>query len=745
MVQAFRLVRALLRHHKRTFFIAVGGAAVFAACTVASAAVVRLIIDDLITPRFTEGSVSVSTVVWPCSGLLIAARRGARGAAWSCAARGPAAPRGGSPSGSRADVIDRLAEQPVPWHRRQTTGDLITRAGVDAEAATAVLGPLPFASGVVVLVFLSSVWLLVTDLPLGIAAVCVFPVLIALNVGYQRRVDRFYNTAQDELGRLSAAVHESFDGVAVVKSFGAEHRETERLAVIADRLRDARLGAVRLRSTFESLLDGIPSVVNIGAARGRRRTACAAGDMTVGELTSFIYLFTLLVFPLRLIGFTLSELPHSLAGWDAHPRRSSTSRVEPDPAAAPAAAATTTRVVLRRRALQPRRRARGAARGRPPRSTAGRTVAVVGATGAGKTTLLHLIAGPHRARLRHRHGARRRVPRSCSRRRSCSPAPCATTSRSAPMCRRDAVELALQVAEADFVHSLPQGLDTEIGERGVGLSGGQRQRLALARALVRRPAVLLLDDTTSALDPATEARVIANLRAALTATTVVAVASRPSTIALADDVLYLVDGEVVAHGLHDELMADVPAYRQLIEAFEHDRESLDAGGRRCRVSEPVSRWSAVETIGKGVRAAPALRIGFVTTLGLAMVGAAGRVVVPILVQQAIDRGLAPEGVSGRHGRRAWPPSRSSSSASPRWRSAPRCYRLGRRSEEALYGLRVRLFEHIHRLSIADHSEERKGALVARVTVRRRDAGPVLPMGRPRLAARRHADAASSPA
>jgi ABC-type multidrug transport system fused ATPase/permease subunit len=128
---------------------------------------------------------------------------------------------------------------------------------------------------------------------------------------------------------------------------------------------------------------------------------------------------------------------------------------------------------------------------------------------------------------------------------------------------------------------LPDGLDTEIGERGVGLSGGQRQRLALARALVRRPAVLLLDDTTSALDPSTEARVLANLRAALSSTTVIAIASRPSTIALADDVLYLVDGQVAAHGRHDDLMADVPEYRRLIEAFEHDRRELDsepAGG-----------------------------------------------------------------------------------------------------------------------------------------------------------------------
>ncbi|MBI4934024.1 MAG: ABC transporter ATP-binding protein [Actinobacteria bacterium] len=132
------------------------------------------------------------------------------------------------------------------------------------------------------------------------------------------------------------------------------------------------------------------------------------------------------------------------------------------------------------------------------------------------------------------------------------------------------------------------------------------------------------------------------------------------------------------------------------------------------MSEPVSRWSAAETIGKGVRAAPALRIGFVTTLGLALVGAAGRVVIPILVQQAVDRGLSPSGVKVetviRMGVIAFVVICIAT-----WAQRTAVYRLGRRSEEALYGLRVRLFEHIHRLSIADHSEERKGALVARVT------------------------------
>jgi ABC-type multidrug transport system fused ATPase/permease subunit len=569
LVQAFRLVRALLRHQKRTFFIACGGAAVFAACTVASAVVVKLVIDDVITPRFEDGEVAPSTVAAVLGMLIllgfvraagvVVRRTWAGRTAWGVTER------------LSADVVDRLAEQPVPWHRRQTTGDLITRAGVDAEAATAVLQPLPFASGVVVMVFLSTVWLLVTDLLLGLAAVCVFPVLIALNVGYQRRVDRFYNTAQDELGRLSSAVHESFEGVAVVKSFGAEHRETERLALIAGRLREARLGAVRLRSIFEALLDGIPTVVNIGLLVGGAYRV-RAGEMTVGELTSFIYLFTLLVFPLRLIGFTLSELPHSLAGW-GRIRSLLDQPVDPDPVH-----------TLRRGGDNAvhvhdlhysHDGERDVLTGVTAEIDAGRTVAVVGATGAGKTTLLHLIAG-----LIPVDRGTVTVPEAGAEVVFQEAFLLAGTVRDnitlGADVPDDAVELALQVAEADFVHLLPHGLDTEIGERGVGLSGGQRQRLALTRALVRRPAVLLLDDTTSALDPGTEAKVIANLKAALTTTTVVAVASRPSTIALADDVLYLVDGEVVAHGLHDELMDSVPAYRQLIEAFEHDRAALDA-------------------------------------------------------------------------------------------------------------------------------------------------------------------------
>ncbi|MGZ4773551.1 MAG: ABC transporter ATP-binding protein [Ilumatobacteraceae bacterium] len=562
--QAFGLIRGLLRHHKRLFFTAVGCAAVFAACTVFSSVVVRLITDKVIVPRFEDGHVGTGRVV-AILGLLIAVgvvravgvigrRVFATRTAWRVT------------ESLTAEVVDRVVAQPVPWHRLHRTGDIITRAGVDAEAATQVLNPLPFASSVVLMLVLSAVWLLITDLWLGLAAVAVFPLLIGLNLTYQRRVDKFYDTAQHELGKLSEAVHESFDGVTVVKSFGAESRETERLAVIASRLRNARFGAIRLRSTFEALLDGVPTMVNIfllvaGSYRVR------SGAMTIGELTSFIYLFTLLVFPLRLIGFALSELPYSIAGWNRI-RQLLDEPVASDPA-----------LTLRLHAdngielhgvTYNHDGSRDVLCGIDASIPSGRTVAIVGATGAGKTTLLHLIAG-----LITVDSGYITVPDAGCVLVFQEPFLLAGSVRDNVALGRTVsdseVRTALLVAEAGFVEQFSEGLDTIVGERGIGLSGGQRQRIALARALVGNPAALLLDDTTSSLDPATEAKVLANLRDTLRDATVVAVASRPSTIALADDVLYLADGRVVAHGSHDDLLATVPEYKRLMEAFEHDR------------------------------------------------------------------------------------------------------------------------------------------------------------------------------
>jgi ABC-type multidrug transport system fused ATPase/permease subunit len=461
-------------------------------------------------------------------------------------------------------VVERYAEQPVVWHRRHATGDLVARAGVDVEAAVAVLAPLPYGSSVLLMLLISAVGMTILDPALGAVAVVVLPVLVVMNVGYQNRVDRHFSRAQDEMGKLSEAALESFEGVTVVKAFGAEDRETVRLAEITGRLRDARVRAMRARATFEMMLDTVPSVANlvllvVGAVRVRD------GHITVGDLAASMYLFTLLVVPLRLIGYVFSELPHSYAGWRRVQEILAELRTAPHGTAVRADG-----VVLRH--IPEVDVIRDATFTVP----AGSMVALVGATGSGKTTLLEAIAGL--------------VPVAAGS-IALGPGRTAIVFQEAFLFSESVrhnltfgsdtsetlLHEALRVADATFLLELENGLDTALGERGVSLSGGQRQRLALARALVTRPSLLLLDDTTSALDPATEARVLANLSATDLVGTTVLVASRPSAISVADSVLFLSPERSVIQGTNESLVTTEPGYRALVEAFESARLETGPG------------------------------------------------------------------------------------------------------------------------------------------------------------------------
>ena len=292
--------------------------------------------------------------------------------------------------------------------------------------------------------------------------------------------------------------------------------------------------------------------------------------MTIGDLSAFVYLFTLVAFPLRIVSYLFSELPHSISGWD----RVQQILREPllaNPRDAIGEMAKTGDMVQLVNVSVSHVAGMDALRGVNLSVHKGRTVAVVGATGAGKTTLLHLIAGlisPHEGLVRL---GTKNVGLVFQEAFLFAESLRYNLALGSPVGERELRE-ALQTAGAsDFVDELGLGMDTELGERGVSLSGGQRQRLALARALAMGSELLLLDDTTSALDPATEATVLKNLQSLGGKITTLIVASRPSTIALADEVAFMVDGAVVAMGSHADLVKLNSQYHQLISAFEHDR------------------------------------------------------------------------------------------------------------------------------------------------------------------------------
>lgn len=564
----FALVRDLLRFHPRVFAIAVGGASIYAVCTVASSFGVAYLVDQVILPRFeTEkidaGVYFIGAAIVIGIGLLrafgVVVRRSYAGISnWRTV------------ESISMLLVKKIMAQPVSWHKKKMTGDLVARVGVDSDAAAEVLGPLPFSTSVVLLVFLTGGWLIVVDVPLGLVAISVIPILLLLNVGYQRRIDKHYDTAQHELGALSSAVHESFDGVMVVKAFGAEDRETRRLSVISTRLKDARVRAVSARSTFEALLDGVPSLVNIlllviGAMR------VESGSMSVGELTSFIYLFTLLIFPLRIIGYVLSSVPHSASGY----KRVREVLDEPlmnDPHAMILSSSAGVGVRLEGITYRFSDDLPAALTDITLEISAGRTVVVVGATGSGKSTLLSVMAGLLQPDQGNVYIANRSSSIVFQ-----EPFLFSGSIRQNIVMGRSSTDQLLEnslflSAADEFVGALDDGVDTVIGERGINLSGGQRQRIALARAIAQGSSVLLLDDTTSALDTVTESIVVDRLRNAASIVTTVIVASRPSTIALADEVIFIESGKFSDQGSHDDLMVRNDNYRLLMQSFEHDRE-----------------------------------------------------------------------------------------------------------------------------------------------------------------------------
>ncbi|WP_245646235.1 ABC transporter ATP-binding protein [Nocardiopsis trehalosi] len=595
--RGMRVLWVAIRTEPVVFLVATAGASLHAAVTVASASVLGRITDDVILPAFDSGRTTAAALATAAALLLAVGLAKALGLAARRLYAGLMQYR--MQARYRRSVSRAYLRLPLAWHHRHPTGQLLSNANADVESAWQPLAPLPMAIGSVFMLAVAAVAMVVTDPVLALVAFVTFPVLAVANVVFQRRVAPVAARAQALRAQVSEVAHESFDGALVVKTLGREDTETERFTASAHRLRDAQIEVGRLSAVFVPAMENLPNfgvlaVLLIGMHR------LAGGAIDVGDLVQMSYLFTLLTLPIRSFGWILGDLPRSVVGWD---RVQAVLGAEGAMADGTAAVGGSGGLRLSVRDLafsyedgysaDPARPGRDLA-DTPGTDAArttvlhdvsfdidpGRTVAIVGPTGSGKstlTTLLMRLVDPDTGTV-SLNGTDVRDLRRGEIARTAALVPQTTFVFEDTV--RDNVTLgadipdadvwaALRLARADsFVAALPDSLDTRLGERGTSLSGGQRQRLALARAVVRRPRLLILDDATSAVDPQIEAQILAGLRDTDLAATVVVVAYRRATIELADEVVYLERGTVSDRGTHAELLERSAGYRSLVTAYE---------------------------------------------------------------------------------------------------------------------------------------------------------------------------------
>ncbi|WP_344082660.1 ABC transporter ATP-binding protein [Luedemannella helvata] len=584
MRDGLRVLGHSIRDEPRTFMIGVAGSVLFGLLTVASAYVVGAVVGRVVVPAFERGEVAPGALAAGAAAILAISLGKVLGIFGRRLGAGAMQFR--LQATFRRRVARRYLTLPLAWHRRNPTGTLLANANSDVEAAFFPIAPLPFAVGTIAMLVAAVASLFLIDWAFAIVGLAIFPALFGLNVIYSRTIAPRVARAQALRGTVSAIAHESFDGAVVVKTMGRETSETARFGAAAGELRDAMISVGRVRGLFDPLLDTLPSlgtvaVLLVGAVRLEQ------GAVTIAEVVSVSFLFTVLAFPVRAIGWVLAELPRSVVGWERVQRvlRAEGQTVYGDRALPATRAGATLRFEDVRFAYE---REQVVLRDVTFEVPAGRTVALVGPTGAGKSTIAALAAGlvePAAGRILV-DGDDLRTLTHAALAGSVALVPQVAfvfddTVRGNVDLGRDGIDeaavwAALRLARAEgFVSALPEGLDTTVGERGATLSGGQRQRIALARALAGDPRLIVLDDATSAVDPRVEAAMLAGLRDRAGQTSILVVAYRRATIALADEVIYLDQGRVLAQGTHDALLATVPGYAALVTAYERadaDRE-----------------------------------------------------------------------------------------------------------------------------------------------------------------------------
>jgi ATP-binding cassette subfamily B protein len=480
----------------------------------------------------------------------------------------------------RQDLYVRLQSLPMEFHTRWQSGQLLSRVTTDLSTIRRFMG-----FGLLFLVMnilqLAVVTILLLNLywPLGLVVLVAAVPIVMVSLKFEKKYLRISRKVQDQQGDLATSIEESALGFRVIKAFGRRPYVQQQFDEEATTLYDTEVAKVRLASRFWSFLGVIPNltlviVLLLGALAVGREA------ITLGTLVAFITLMLSLVWPVTSLGAILAMAQESMTAADRISEILDTySVIQSGPEELPNARghlrfehvgfrfSDDSTEVLHDINLD---------------LAPGTTLALVGATGSGKTTLTALVprlydvtAGRitidgHDIRDLSLVSLRTAVASAFDDPTLFSMSVRENLTLGRPDASEAEVQQALDVAQAQFANDLPWGLETRVGEQGMSLSGGQRQRLALARAVLAKPAILVLDDTLSALDVHTEALVEEALRNVLSETTGIVVAHRASTVMLADQVALLQNGTVTHVGTHHELLTTVPAYRHLLAAEEEE-------------------------------------------------------------------------------------------------------------------------------------------------------------------------------